>query len=102
MVEVLQHFRTTRRRALVARRLERIYDLARSSGHLARFIVFGSFVTAKAERMTLTSFCSWRIRLTCELFRQTRGSCLITPQLRICLVRASFGFGARPRAAESN
>ena len=50
--EALQHFRTTPRRALIARRLERIYDLARSSGHLARFIVFGSFVTAvtaKAE-----------------------------------------------------
>src|SRR5688572_23379934 len=49
MAEVLQYFRTTPRRELVARRLERIYDLARSSGHLARFIVFGSFVTAKAE-----------------------------------------------------
>ena len=31
----------------MARRLEHIYALAKASGHLARFIVFGSFVTAK-------------------------------------------------------
>jgi hypothetical protein len=31
----------------VARRLEHIYALAKASEHLARFIVFGSFVTAK-------------------------------------------------------
>lgn len=33
----------------MARRLERIYTLVRATGHLARFIIFGSFVTAKAE-----------------------------------------------------
>ena len=38
----------TRRRA-VARRLEYIFGLATATGHLARFIVFGSFVTAKPE-----------------------------------------------------
>jgi len=32
----------------MARRLERIYALAKASGHMARFIVFSSFVTAKA------------------------------------------------------
>src|SRR6266540_7279844 len=47
--EVVQHFSNTARRAVIARRLERIYRLARSTGHLARFIVFGSFVTAKPE-----------------------------------------------------
>jgi hypothetical protein len=30
-------------------RLRRIHDLASSTGHLARFVVFGSFVTAKSE-----------------------------------------------------
>jgi hypothetical protein len=30
-------------------RLERIYRLASETGHLARFVVFGSFVTAKPE-----------------------------------------------------
>jgi len=33
----------------VAQRLARIYTLARSTGQLARFIIFGSFVTAKRE-----------------------------------------------------
>jgi hypothetical protein len=39
---------TIRRRA-VADRLNRVYQLAVSTGHLARFVIFGSFVTAKAE-----------------------------------------------------
>lgn len=47
--DVVEHFGTTPRRSVVARRLERIYQLARSTGQLARFIVFGSFVTAKPE-----------------------------------------------------
>lgn len=47
--EIVRHFGSTPRRALVAQRLDRIYRLARSTGHLARFIVFGSFVTAKAN-----------------------------------------------------
>ena len=36
-------------RRLLALRLERIYHLAIQTGHLARFVVFGSFVTAKPE-----------------------------------------------------
>lgn len=38
---------TTPQRERVARRLEHIYALAMSSGHVARFVIFGSFVTAK-------------------------------------------------------
>jgi hypothetical protein len=34
-------------RMLMALRLERIYRLAAATGHLVRFIVFGSFVTSK-------------------------------------------------------
>src|SRR6266498_108333 len=46
--EAIEHFgRGTLQRQLVARRLKRIYNLARGTGHLGRFIVFGSFVTAK-------------------------------------------------------
>lgn len=37
------------RRRLIALRLEHIYQLASATGHLARFVVFGSFVTAKPE-----------------------------------------------------
>ncbi len=33
----------------MARRLEHIYTLALETGHLARFIIFGSFVTRKPD-----------------------------------------------------
>jgi hypothetical protein len=48
--ECLERFGTApaRRRAL-AGRLERIYHLALATGGLARFVVFGSFITAKPE-----------------------------------------------------
>jgi hypothetical protein len=36
-------------RRIVAVRLERVYRLAAGTGHLARFVVFGSFVTNKHE-----------------------------------------------------
>src|SRR5207253_5843368 len=46
--EVIAYFGSgTPQRQRVARRLEHIYALAKSSRHLARFIIFGSFVTAK-------------------------------------------------------
>lgn len=37
------------RRHLVAGRLERIYRVAEVAGHVARFVVFGSFVSDKSE-----------------------------------------------------
>ena len=37
------------RRKLIARRLERVHRIASQTGHLARFVVFGSFVTDKHE-----------------------------------------------------
>jgi len=37
------------RRKLIARRLERIHRIASQTGHLARFVVFGSFVTDKQD-----------------------------------------------------
>jgi hypothetical protein len=50
MVEVLHYFGTsTLQRRIVARRLERIYNLAHNTGQLARFIIFGSFVTTKPD-----------------------------------------------------
>lgn len=48
LTEILQHFGTgTAQRARLGQQLERIYMLANSTGQVARFIVFGSFVTAK-------------------------------------------------------
>jgi len=47
--EVLERFgQGSIQRCAVADRLNRLYQLAASTGQLARFIVFGSFVTAKA------------------------------------------------------
>ena len=36
-------------RITVGERLERVYQVAASTGHLARFIVYGSFVTDKSQ-----------------------------------------------------
>ncbi len=48
--EVLTRFgQGSAQRRAVAGRLNRLYQLASSTGQLARFVVFGSFVTAKAE-----------------------------------------------------
>jgi hypothetical protein len=48
--EVLERFgQGSVQRCAVADRLKRLYQLVSSTGHLARFVVFGSFVTAKEE-----------------------------------------------------
>ena len=50
LLEVLERFgQGSVQRCAVADRLHRIYQLSASTGQLARFIVFGSFVTAEAE-----------------------------------------------------
>jgi hypothetical protein len=48
--EALDHFGVgSKARMAVALRLERIYHLGRATGHLARFVVYGSFITTKPE-----------------------------------------------------
>jgi hypothetical protein len=50
LADVIKHFgKGSLGREMVARRLERIYRFAVSTGQLSRFIIFGSFVTAKHE-----------------------------------------------------
>src|SRR5258708_6485863 len=47
---VIHRFGTaTFRRMVMAHRLQYIYEVALRTGHLHRFIVFGSFVTTKTE-----------------------------------------------------
>jgi hypothetical protein len=46
---------SARRTALILR-LERIYRVAQATGHLARFLVFGSFVTSKPEPQDVDLF----------------------------------------------
>jgi hypothetical protein len=44
--EVLARFAVgSRQRQALGERLKRVYNLAKSTGHLARFIVFGSFIS---------------------------------------------------------
>ena len=50
LAETVTRFGTdSDRRKVIARRLERIHQIASQTGHLARFVVFGSFVTDKHE-----------------------------------------------------
>jgi hypothetical protein len=48
LAEVMERFsQGSVQRSAVADRLNRIYQLVASTGHLARFVVFGSFITAE-------------------------------------------------------
>ena len=50
LAEAVDHFgKATNQRALLATRLERVHQLAQETGNLARFVVFGSFVTDKSK-----------------------------------------------------
>jgi hypothetical protein len=50
LAEMLDHFgRGNIQRKTVAQRLKRIYKLANQTGKVARFIVYGSFVTTKTS-----------------------------------------------------
>jgi len=53
--EVLTRFgHGTPQRQLITTQLVRIYELVRATGKLLRFVIFGSYVTAKPALMTLT------------------------------------------------
>ena len=48
LAEIIEHFgQSNFKRRIVSQRLTRIYYLAQSIGQVARFIVYGSFITAK-------------------------------------------------------
>ncbi len=50
LAETIKRFGTgSHQRKLTATRLVRIYEIASQTAHLARFVVFGSFVTEKRE-----------------------------------------------------
>lgn len=57
LAEVIERFgKSSPQRPTVARRLGRIYSLVRATGHMARFIIFGSFITAKTEPNDVDTF----------------------------------------------
>ena len=48
--DVLDRFgKSSIQRKIIASRLQRIYEIAATTGHLRRFIIFGSFVTTKLK-----------------------------------------------------
>ncbi len=71
--DVLQYFGTSNlQRQIVARRLEKVYKLAQGTGRLSRFVVFGSFVTAKPEPNDVDVFMLQRFaleRVDCIVFK---------------------------------
>ena len=55
--EVLDQFGVgSARRKALALRLARVYRVAQATGHLARFVVFGSFVTGKLDPQDVDVF----------------------------------------------
>ena len=55
--EILDQFGVgSAQRKVLALRLERVYRLAEATNHLARFVVFGSFVTNKLEPQDVDVF----------------------------------------------
>jgi len=61
IADVIAHFRGgTAQRAAATARLERIYELARNTGGLQRFIIFGSYVTAEPNPRDVDVFLVMR------------------------------------------
>lgn len=57
LIDVIEHFgKGNFQRAILAQRLQGIYDLAVETGQTARFIIFGSFVTDKPNPQDLDIF----------------------------------------------
>lgn len=55
--DVVEHFgKGSFRRAIVVERLQRIYSLTIETGHVSRFIIFGSFVTNKSDPQDIDIF----------------------------------------------
>lgn len=84
-------------RRLVAERLERIYTLASSTGLVARFIVFGSFVTAKRNPGDVDVFMIMEDSFEID---QVTGEAAVVfdhPEHRMLRVPVYFGFVGWPR-----
>jgi len=61
MAEVIAHFgRGTTQRVAITARLERLYELAHRTGHVQRFIIFGSYVTEEPNPRDVDIFLVMR------------------------------------------
>jgi hypothetical protein len=96
--ELVRRFGATPQRAVITRRLERIHQLASSTGHLARFVIFGSFVTSKPWPNDVDIFLLMEDSFDVRQVSTEHIWFSITPQRRICWAQASFGFVVPPRS----
>src|SRR5947207_2105333 len=100
--DVIEHFGAgTPQRRIVSRRLVRIFDLANRTGHLSRFIVFGSFVTAKPSPNDVDIFILMEDSF--EVSQVTGAASVVFRQstAQNWLGAASFGYGGSLQSAES-
>ena len=92
IADVVAHFgRGSTQRAGVTGQLERIYELARISGCLQRFIIFGSYVTAEPKPHDVDVFLVMRGGFQPrDAPPETQGLFDTAPH-KASLVRVSFG-----------
>lgn len=88
-------------RQVVGLRLERVWRLAVDTGHLARLVVFGSFVTTKPRPNDVDVFLLMENTFNAEQLLVRRGSSSGMPRLRRTSGPACSGCGApRPWVAK--
>jgi hypothetical protein len=92
IAEVIAHFgHDTAQRVAITARLERLYELARRTGHIQRFIIFGSYVTAKPDPNDVDIILVMRDDFQPHDARLRRSTSSNTIQRKASLVRVSFG-----------
>lgn len=96
--EVIDHFGSgSVQRRLVARRLERIHKLAYTTRQVARFIVFGSFVTAKPDPKDIDIFLLMQDDFDSRLVQGETAIVFDHLAVKTSKEPASSGFGAKRR-----
>lgn len=92
----------SRERQILFERIARIYRIAAATRHLARFVVFGSFVSQKPVPNDGDIFMVFDDAFDASICDHETMCCLIMPrQIRI-LVQACFGFGGLQRLAANS
>ncbi len=94
--EVLEQFaQSTLQRKIVGMRLARVHELAAATGHVKRFIVFGSFVTAKPDPNDVDVFLI--MHDTFDLTQVTGGTTHFRPCCRTGALRSEHLLAAPAR-----
>jgi hypothetical protein len=88
-------------RCAMADRLSRLYELVKSTGHLTRFVVFGSFITTKIDPNDVDIFLLMEDSF--NLASVTTEAALVFQHMEQMLIleRAFFGASARGPLVEN-